>query len=114
MAIFYSGPLQAYAYEAIAVDDTVGGKAFTAATYDLVLTANGVTTPRRPKEAVVTVEDQNLRWTVDGTAPTTAVGHLAQPYDTIVIDGYENIKKFRAIRSTGSSSAIKVTYYRHD
>ena len=115
MSVYTSGPLKAFNYEAIAVDDTTGGKGFTVASYTGSTTDAGHGSglyPRRCKLVVVTVEDQNLRWTADGTAPTAAVGHLAQPYDTIVVEGYDNITAFRAIRATGTNSAIKVTYYR--
>ncbi len=115
MATFIAGPLYAYAHESITVDSTAGGKALTAATYDTTLIANGQVTNRRPKQAVVTVEDQNLRWAADpSTTVSSTVGHLAQAGDVITIEGYENIKNFRAIRSTGSSSNIRVTFYRTD
>ena len=114
MAAYTIGPESAFAHESITVDDTAGGKALTAATYDAVLTANGVTTSRHPVKAVVTVEDQNLRWAVNpGTTVSSTVGHLAKADDAIIVDGYEKIKNFRAIRTGGSSSNIRVTYYRN-
>src|SRR3990167_6209258 len=115
MATFIAGPLHAYAHESITVDSTAGGKSLTAATYDAVINANGVVTNRHPKLAVVTVEDQNLRWACNpGTTVSSTVGHLAQAGDVISIEGYENIKNFRAIRATGTDSNLRVTFYRTD
>jgi len=115
MATFIAGPLHAYAHESIAVDSTAGGKALTAATYDAVINANDVVTTRHPKLAVITVEDQNLRWATNpGTTVSSTVGHLAQAGDVISVEGYENIKNFRAIRATGTDSNLRATFYRTD
>ena len=116
MATYIAGPLKAFASEAITIDDTAGGKALSTAEYaDTTTAGTGYGSglyKRRVKLAVVTVETQQLRWTCDGTAPTSSVGHLANVADSIILEGYDNIVAFRAIRATGSSSAVYVTYYR--
>ena len=115
MAAITIGPGRPYAHESIAVDATAGGKALTAATYNATLIANGQVTNRRPVRALITVEDQSLRWTVDGTTVSSTVGHLAAATsDPFMLEGYDAITQFRAIRATGTSSNIRVTYFRND
>lgn len=99
--------LQAFAHEALTVDGTTGGIPFTAATYQ---DANWKT-HGSAKMAQVSAETAQMRYTVDGTAPTSTVGHLLEVGDALIITGFGHIKAFRAIR-TGSSGALKVTYYR--
>ena len=55
-----------YAYEAVTIDDTSGGITLTEATYD------------KAYHAYCTLEDGQIRFTVDGTAPTTTVGHILE------------------------------------
>lgn len=84
--------------ETITVDNTVGGKALTTAKIA------GCT------KAFITVEDAQLRWTVDGTAPTTTVGHIANPYDIIDLVSAEDMAAFRAIRTGSTSAKLYCTY----
>ncbi|KKN79584.1 hypothetical protein LCGC14_0337880 [marine sediment metagenome] len=95
----------AFAHEAITVSNSA--KSFTAVTY----APSGTVPPVH--RAVVTVEDQNLRYTIDGsTTPTTSVGHLAKDEYVIILTSKTMIQNFKAIRATGSDSKIKVTYFR--
>lgn len=114
MATLTIGPGSGFAHESLAIDTTSGGVPLTASKYDAVLTANGITTTRHANRAVITVEDQSLRWTVDGTAASDTVGHLAAAGDVFQVEGYESIVKFRARRSGGTNSNIRVTYFRTD
>jgi|CXWL01.1.fsa_nt_gi hypothetical protein len=86
------------AHESVTVDSTAGGVALTAAT---IIPFN---------RAVLTVETAAIRYTVDGTAPTTAVGHLAQPGDVIKLAGNDELTRFRAIRQGGVSGTIMASY----
>lgn len=64
-----------------------------------------------PQGAMLTVENQSLRYTIDGTAPVaTSLGHLAVAGDVIVLDSYQKVKDFQAIREGGTDSVIEVTY----
>lgn len=95
---FHRRNFDAQAYESLTIDATVGGIALTAGTY---LTR---------RYAEITIETAPIRFTVDGTAPTTTVGHLVNPGDVIRLDSNEDITAFRAIRTTATSGTIKVTY----
>ena len=88
-------------FENIAVDSTAGGVGLTA------LKAAGA------KRAVITVETAGMRWTADGaTAPTTSIGHLQAAADKITLDSAADIANFKAIRTTGTSASIMVSYYK--
>lgn len=102
--------LDAFNYEDVVADDTVGGKALTAAEYDP--TTSTSETGRQARRAMITVETAAARYTLDGTAPTTALGHLLAIGQIVFIDGINNIRRFRAIRTTGSSADLRVTYFR--
>lgn len=99
--LLFSGLAYAqYAYESI----TVGypAKSLTAATYG------------RATRAYITVETTAIRYTLDGTStPTSAgVGHLSSivANNPIILVNADEIKNFRAVRSSGADGTIKVTY----
>lgn len=80
-------------YETLTVDATVGGKGFTAAKI------TGMT------KAFITCETAQVRFTLDGTAPTTTIGHLLNPGDILRLDSAADLVAFRAIR-TGATSGV--------
>ena len=84
--------------EAVTVDNTAGGVALTPAKY------------AGCRSAFITVEDAQLRWTIDGTAPTTTVGHVANPADIIDLVSAEDMAAFRAIRTGSTSAKLYCTY----
>jgi hypothetical protein len=67
--------------------------------------------PSGATHALVSVNPgaQTIRWTRDGTAPTTAVGHALVAGDYLEID---NLSSFRMI-STSSTSTVQVSYHRY-
>jgi hypothetical protein len=95
-------------YEAVTVDNTVGGVYLTVAKYFTVATSKIVA-----DFAVVKIESAQIRYTVDTTAPTTSVGMLGLPMETLVLGSFEELKNFRAIRTGDTSASIKVTYYKY-
>src|SRR3990167_10688001 len=95
---------QAGAAESLTIDNTTGGVGFTAATI-----AVG---PVRAGTARFRLETAQVRYTVDGTAPTTTVGTIVNIGEEVWIRGAANVAAFRAIRTGGSSGEAFVTYYR--
>jgi len=79
---------------------TVGGTAvaLTAATYG------------NSRHAVITVETAPIRFTVDGSTPTAAQGHIANPGDILTLANQDQVRKFQAIRLTGTSATLMVSY----
>jgi hypothetical protein len=90
-----------FAYESITVSSTA--KTLTAATYGV-----GV------NRAFITVDGNDIRYTLDSvTTPTSAgVGHkFLTTSEGRWLNKYE-LKKFKAVRASGSADAVlKVTYY---
>lgn len=84
---------------ALTIDGTAGGIGLTVPTI----------TPT-PDYATVTVEAGPIRYWVDGSAPTSAQGHLVADGGVFRLEGRDELKKFRAIRSTGVSAVIQVTF----
>ena len=68
------------------------------------------------KAALITVETADIRFTMDGTTPTTtattAVGHLMVSGQSYVVRGWENIRNFRCINAVASSGAVvRASYF---
>lgn len=61
--------------------------------------------------ASVQVFTAPIRFTLDGTTPTATVGHRADVYDQIELEGYHEVAGFRAIREGATSATVEVTYY---
>ncbi len=95
---------QAFNQEQLTVSSTALG--FTSAKY---LPTNGT---RPANKVILTVDPTNpIRWTMDGTTPTTTVGHYLVGA-TLEIDGYGNIKAFRAIKQGATDAVVSVTFLR--
>ncbi len=65
--------------------------------------------PQQPDTAVCRLETAQIRYTIDGTTPTSTVGTLLETGDTIAVYGHDVLVRFRAIR-TGSSGQLNCTY----
>lgn len=94
--------------ETITIDDTVGGKGFTVSKIT-VPSAQGTL---HASKAEFKVEVAPIRFTRDGSAPTTTTGIPAAIGDVITIEPWQDVEKFRAIRETGSSAIINPEYSR--
>lgn len=94
-------------YEAITVSSTALG--FTAT--KLLQTDAAFSGFKQARKAFLTLETDQIRFTLDGaTTPTSTVGHLLAVGDTLVLNGVEELQRFKAIRVTNDAS-LKVTYY---
>lgn len=102
--------MDAYAYESI-----------TVATVAIGFTASLLSPTNQPsaKAAIVTVEptaSSDFRYLYHGADPTTTEGHLvtiATPTERMfTVVGINNLTRFRAIRTGGTSAVLKVTYVR--
>lgn len=95
-------------YEAITVDDTEGGKSFTVAKYYNTTTRKIVS-----DYAIVVLETAQIRFTVDGTVPTTTVGTPMEISQVWAFESYDELKNFKAIRTSDTTSgSLKVIYYK--
>ena len=102
----------AYDYENITIDNTAGGKGFTAS--KIRNSSNSVETAQLVTFTIYCASgtDCPIRFTLDGTAPTTSVGMRAIYGQSVSIYALVNIEAFRAIREGATSAVINVTYFR--
>lgn len=67
--------------------------------------------PALATKAIISVEDQDIRWRDDGVAPTTTVGTLHQAgRERLYEGGAAGLAAFRLIE-LGASTEVNVTYY---
>lgn len=107
---------QAFARERLTVGNTV--QTLTEATY--IDAAAAADNRRRASGAKITIETAAIRYTEEGTAPTSVtgagsganLGHVAAANDIIYLDGLNALRNFKAIRDTAGNATIEVTYYR--
>lgn len=92
-------------YEAITVADTAIG--FSGSK---MVPGSGLYAGKMAKEVFCSLETASIRYTTDGTTPTTSVGHLVDAGQTITLKNPNIIKNFSAIRTGASSGSLKVTY----
>ena len=79
----------------------------------------GLNMPNGAKGALLTLETAQIRWRADGTAPTSAVGHLMEVGDTLNFTSWEVpsanwksvLRAIRFIRTTATSGVLRVTYF---
>lgn len=90
-------------FEAVTVANTAIG--FTAANINNV---TGIHPPAT--QATCRLETAQVRYTVDGTTPTTTVGVLLEVGDQLALVGNDTLNAFRAIRTGGASGQLDCTY----
>lgn len=95
--------LTAFAYEAVTVANTSIG--FTTAT----IAPSG---ERPASNALVTAETAQMRYRLDGTAPTSSEGHLLEVGDVLEINGISTVSQARFIRTGATSGTIRCTFSR--
>jgi len=61
--------------------------------------------------AFITLESAPIRFRIDGAGnPTATEGHLLETNQNLMLEGYECLNQFRAIRTTGVDGILKITY----
>jgi hypothetical protein len=115
--IFQQGSLAVLGSETLTVP-TSGTTALTAAQYDqftqvgsgLAYGAGGGTR-RRACYAVISCETNNVRFQLDtGRAPSSTVGHLLTPGNSLELLSYGQIKNI-LFQAQGGSATLQVTYF---
>ena len=65
---------------------------------------------RSPVGAVITIEDNSLRFTIGGVNASLTLGHLREPKDVIYLECLQAIKTFEFINSVvGQDTVIMVS-----
>lgn len=66
----------------------------------------------QPTSASCRLETAEIRFTYDGTTPTTTVGTLLEVGDTLTVVGHDSLVRFLAIRTGANSGQLDCTYAR--
>ena len=77
-------------------------------------TSGGVALPSIPAAAVAavcTLETAQIRFTLDGTAPTSSAGKLLEVGQTLTLESREELTGFLGIRTGGSSGVLDIEYF---
>lgn len=93
----------------IKMADHYQGKA-TGVLTALTVSVGAVGLPRDPYAVsmVAQVQGAPIRWTVDGTVPSSTVGFRADPGVTLTIMGPEDLMSFQAIREGGVDAVLVI------
>jgi len=83
-------------FEEITVGSSV--KTLTAATYGTL------------NRALITIADANMRFTVDGTTPTTNTGHILYDGDELKLTSAQEVAGFQAIRDDSTDVELSASY----
>lgn len=85
--------------------------ATTFETITVSVAAIGITEAKRlgNNHALLTSEDADYRYRLDGTDPTASVGHLVLAGAALVLEGSNELRKFRAIRDAAADITLSVT-----
>lgn len=90
--------------------------------YPVYFTQNSITTLAAVKldstilttysidEVFITIENNDIRFRIDGGTPTSSVGHLAAENRELYFEDPESIRNFSCIGS-GGTAILNVTYY---
>lgn len=98
--VLVNGGKPSYAFEKVTVPITAVG--ITATLITRPSTTNGQA--RLAEYALITVETETIRYRTDGTAPDSTTGHKLVAGDTLVLDNFDDIRRFKAIRDTGAAA----------
>ena len=61
--------------------------------------------------ALISLEGGDVRFRLDGVAPTSTNGHSLGSGDTLVLNGTQSLLNLRAIRKGTTDGSLQVTYY---
>ena len=93
-------------YEEVTVGVTVAG--FSQAK---IMPTTGPYARLSARAALVSSENGDIRFRIDGGLPSASSGHYLTNGDTLVITGTQAIQQFRAIRSGDTDGVLRVTYF---
>ena len=91
----------------------VGHEDLTVSTTAVSITTTSYVATPNATRCIILVEDADIRYSLDGSAPTSTVGHPALQDSTFIIYG-EGIAASQFIRSGGSDAGLQIACYRGD
>ncbi len=91
-------------------DLTVGGAA-AVLPLEKVKPTSGAYARLSARAAMLSLEEGEVRFRIDGGAPAANRGHLLTSGDTIVLSGTQALTQFQAIRAGEVNGTLRVTYF---
>lgn len=90
----------------------VGFEQLTVAASSIGFTTGKITPTGLPMATSVSarLETAQIRYTIDGTVPTTSVGTLLEIGDVLTLTGHDVLMQFRAIRTGAVSGVLDSTF----
>lgn len=104
-----NGLIGCFGFETKTVSNTAVG--LTSSVYNTASTGNNGNQVERKiaKFATISVETDQVRYRMDGTDPTSSVGHLLGIGDVLFLNSEDDIRRIRFIRVTNDAT-IMVSY----
>ena len=93
-------------YEVLTVGATVTGLS-----PDKIKPLTGPYARMSARAALVSSEDGDIRFRIDGGQPSAADGHYLVGGDTLVLTATQALQQFQAIRTGDTSGTLRVTYF---
>jgi hypothetical protein len=93
-------------YEVVTV-----GAAVAALAADKIKPLTGPYARMSARAALISSENGDLRFRIDGGLPTADNGHYLVSGDTLVLTGTQALQQFKAIQAGATSCALRVTYF---
>lgn len=61
-------------------------------------------------KATITIETASIRYTLDGSPPSSTYGHLVSAGSVITLTDRNQLRSFKAVRATSTDATIQVSY----
>jgi hypothetical protein len=78
---------------------------------DKICPRTGPYTRMQARAVLLSSEDGDLRFRIDGGQPSSSTGHYLTNGDTLVLTGTQAIKQFLAVRAGETDSTLRLTYF---
>jgi hypothetical protein len=63
------------------------------------------------RAAMLSSEDGDLRFRIDGGSPSASDGHYLVNGDCLVLSGSQALQKFQAVRAGDANATLRITYF---
>ncbi len=93
-------------YEVITV-----GTALAVLSLSKIKPSSGAYARMSARAAMLSSENGDLRFRIDGGQPTAADGHYLVNGDTLVLSGTQALQQFLAVKAGDDDSTLRVTYF---
>lgn len=104
-SVAYASAYIATGVEALAPTSAMG------VTSTLLVPSSGRFKGVAASELFITVETNPIRFTMNGTNPTSTTGHKLGVGESVIITGVEDVKRFRCIDTAAGASSVTVTVF---